>query len=71
MNALKAHVDEEDKMGWQITTPSRGEHGVEPLIINSKLKIMNNELINFHHEMFGDFQAIERRGTVVRGKRRG
>ncbi len=24
VNALKAHVDEEDKMGWQITTPSRG-----------------------------------------------
>ena len=32
---------------------------------------MNNELINFHHEMFEDIQAIERRGIVVRGKGRG
>ncbi|WP_396266761.1 BRO family protein [Hallella absiana] len=23
VNALKAHVDEEDKAGWQITTPRK------------------------------------------------
>jgi len=45
-NALKAHVDEEDKTGWQITTPSRGvqtmtvinESGVYSLIFGSKLE---------------------------------
>lgn len=45
VNALKAHVDEEDKMGWRITTPSRGmqtvtvinESGVYSLIFSSKL----------------------------------
>ena len=45
VNALKAHVDEEDKTGWQITTPSRGtqtatiinESGLYSLILSSKL----------------------------------
>ena len=45
VNALKTHVDEEDKTGWQITTPSRGtqtaniinESGVYALIFGSKL----------------------------------
>ena len=45
MNALKTHVDAEDKMGWQITTPSRGtqtatiinESGLYSLILSSKL----------------------------------
>ena len=45
VNALKLHVDEEDKMGWQITTPSRGtqqvtiinESGLYSLILSSKL----------------------------------
>lgn len=45
VNALKSHVDEEDKMGWQITTPSRGnqianiinESGLYSLILSSKL----------------------------------
>lgn len=45
VNALKAHVDEEDKTGWQITTPSRGtqtatiinESGLYSLIFSSKL----------------------------------
>lgn len=45
INALKAHVDAEDKMGWQITTPSRGvqqatiinESGLYSLILSSKL----------------------------------
>ena len=45
VNALKAHVDEEDKMGWQITTPSRGEqsatvineYGLYSLTLSSKL----------------------------------
>ena len=45
VNALKAHVDEEDKMGWQITTPSRGEQnaviinesGLYSLVLSSKL----------------------------------
>lgn len=45
VNALKLHVDEEDKMGWQITTPSRGvqnatiinESGVYSLVFSSKL----------------------------------
>ena len=45
VNALKAHVDEEDKTGWQITTPSRGtqaatiinESGVYALVFGSKL----------------------------------
>ena len=44
-NALKAHVDTEDKMGWHITTPSRGkqnvniinESGLYSLILSSKL----------------------------------
>ena len=46
VNALKAHVDEEDKMGWKITTPSRGtqtatiinESGLYSLILSSKLQ---------------------------------
>ena len=45
VNALKTHVDAEDKMGWQITTPSRGtqtatiinESGLYSLILSSKL----------------------------------
>ena len=45
VNALKAHVDEEDKTGWQITTPSRGtqtatiinESGLYSLILSSNL----------------------------------
>lgn len=45
VNALKSHVDEEDKMGWQITTTSRGmqtatvinESGLYSLILSSKL----------------------------------
>ncbi len=45
VNALKAHVDEEDRMGWQITTPSRGqqktviinESGLYSLVLGSKL----------------------------------
>ena len=44
-NALKQHVYDEDKMGWQITTPSRGiqtvtvinESGVYALVFGSKL----------------------------------
>lgn len=44
-NAVKAHVDKEDKMGWQITTPSRGlqkmtiinESGLYSLVLSSKL----------------------------------
>nr|DAH26828.1 MAG TPA: repressor domain protein [Caudoviricetes sp.] len=45
VNALKTHVDPEDKKGWRITTPSRGEQkitlinesGVYSLIFGSKL----------------------------------
>lgn len=44
-NALKSHVDTEDKGGWQITTPSEGqkmtiinESGVYSLIFSSKLE---------------------------------
>lgn len=45
INALKAHVDAEDKKGWQITTPSRGmqqatiinESGLYSLTLSSKL----------------------------------
>lgn len=45
VNALKSHVDAEDKTGWQITTPSRGvqqatiinESGMYSLILSSKL----------------------------------
>lgn len=45
VNAIKAHVDDEDKMGWQITTPSRGiqtavvinESGLYALTLSSKL----------------------------------
>ncbi len=45
-NALKSHVDDEDKMGWRITTPSRGvqrmtiinESGLYALIFGSKLE---------------------------------
>lgn len=44
-NALKSHVDTEDKGGWQITTPSGGqkmtiinESGVYSLIFSSKLE---------------------------------
>ena len=45
VNALKSHVDEEDKTGWQITTPSRGvqqatiinESGLYSLVLSSKL----------------------------------
>lgn len=45
VNALKTHVAPEDKMGWQITTPSRGqqnatiinESGLYALIFGSKL----------------------------------
>lgn len=45
VNALKAHVDSDDAMGWQITTPSRGtqevkvinESGLYSLVLSSKL----------------------------------
>lgn len=44
VNALKSHVDEEDKRGWQITTPSGvqqmtviNESGLYSLILSSKL----------------------------------
>jgi prophage antirepressor-like protein len=45
VNALKSHVDEDDKKGWRITTPSRGEQnaviinesGMYSLIFGSKL----------------------------------
>lgn len=45
VNALKSHVDAEDKTGWQITTPSRGkqtvtvinESGFYSLVMSSKL----------------------------------
>ena len=45
VNALKSHVDIEDKKGWQITTPSRGsqntnvinQSGVISLVLSSKL----------------------------------
>lgn len=44
VNALKAHVDEEDKRGWQITTPGGtqqmtiiNESGLYSLILSSKL----------------------------------
>ena len=45
VNALKSHVDAEDKKGWQITTPSRGvqqatiinESGLYSLTLSSKL----------------------------------
>lgn len=45
INALKSHIDEDDKRGWQITTPSRGkqtvniinESGLYSLILSSKL----------------------------------
>lgn len=45
VNALKAHIEEEDKMGWRITTSSRGEQqvtiinesGLYSLIFGSKL----------------------------------
>jgi len=43
-NALKAHVDTEDKRGWQITTPSGKQHmtiinesGMYSLVLSSKL----------------------------------
>lgn len=45
INALKAHVDDEDKRGWRITTPSGeqemtiiNESGVYSLIFSSKLE---------------------------------
>ena len=45
-NALKSHVDVDDKMGWRIATPSRGyqrmtiinESGLYALIFGSKLE---------------------------------
>lgn len=45
-NALKSHVDADDKMGWRINTPSRGaqkmtiinESGLYALIFGSKLE---------------------------------
>ncbi|HJF25141.1 MAG TPA: transporter, partial [Proteus mirabilis] len=44
VNAIKSHVDDEDKRGWQITTPSGNqnmtvvtESGVYALIFGSKL----------------------------------
>lgn len=45
INALKSHVDAEDKKGWQIATPSRGmqqatiinESGLYSLILSSKI----------------------------------
>ena len=49
-------------MFFAVPLPWKTKHGVEPLIINSKIKKMNNELINFHHEMFGDIRAIEKDG---------
>lgn len=44
VNALKSHVDDEDKLGWQITTSGQGrdmtvinESGLYSLILSSKL----------------------------------
>lgn len=44
VNALKSHVDEEDKRGWQITTPSGAQQmtvineiGLYSLVLSSKL----------------------------------
>lgn len=44
VNALKAHIDDEDKRGWQITTPSGeqqmtiiNESGLYSLVLSSKL----------------------------------
>ena len=45
-----------------VPLPWKTKHGVAPLIINSIIKKMNNELIIFHHEMFGDIRAIEKDG---------
>ena len=38
------------------------EFGLAHNLLTQKLKEMNNELINFHHEMFGDIRAIEQDG---------
>lgn len=45
-SAISAHVDDEDRMGWQITTPSRGiqtvtvinESGMYSLVLRSQLE---------------------------------
>lgn len=42
VNAIKSHVDDEDKQGWQITTPNRmaniiNQSGVISLVLSSKL----------------------------------
>jgi hypothetical protein len=47
---------------FAVPFPWKTKHGVAPLIINSIIKKKNNELINFHHEMFGDIRAIEKDG---------
>lgn len=67
IHALKAHVDAEDKKGWQITTPSRGqqnmtiinESGLYSLILSSKLPSAKR----FKHWVTGEvLPALRRSG---------
>ena len=70
VNALKAHIDDDDKMGWQITTPSRGkqqiviinESGVYSLIFSSKLPAARQ----FKHWVTSEvLPAIRRTGGYI------
>lgn len=69
VNALKAHVDDEDKGGWRITTPSGeqqmtiiNESGVYSLIFSSKLE----KAREFKHWVTSDvLPAIRRHGAYL------
>lgn len=69
VNAIKAHVDEEDKRGWQITTPSGNqqmtivnESGLYSLILSSKLPAAKR----FKHWVTSDvLPAIRKHGIYA------
>lgn len=67
VNALKAHVDDEDKSGWRITTHFGtketaiiNESGLYSLIMSSKLEVTKMKTENGveHSEAFQDFAKI-------------
>ena len=68
-NALKAHVDTEDKRGWQITTPGGGqtmivvnESGLYSLILSSRLESAKE----FKHWVTGEvLPSIRKHGAYM------
>lgn len=72
VNALKAHVDEEDKLGWQITTSGQkrqvtmiNESGLYSLVLSSKLP----QAKQFKHWVTSEvLPAIRKEGGYIAAK---